>query len=116
MPSAISALGLDSIMPDLVQTQPEEAQRILRVELAPAGVGKIRQRCEGVVVLLCEPAIDQLLRGPLRLGGADVVGLEDGAQDALGGDRMTADELCVSATMQQKYWDHGLSVVVLRIT
>ena len=37
-----------------------------------------------------------MLRGPLRLGGTDVGGLEDGTEKALGGDRMIADELPVA--------------------
>ena len=43
-----------------------------------------------------EPAIDQPLRGLLRLGGADVGSLENGTQNALGGDRMIADEVPVA--------------------
>ena len=90
------ALGLDLIMPDLVQAQRVEPHRVLGVVLAPAVVGHLAERLERVVVSLREPAIDQPLRGPLRLGGAEVGGLEDGAQDALGRDRMVADEVAVA--------------------
>ena len=83
---------------DLVQAQRVEAHRVLGVELAPSVVGQLGQRLERVVVALGEPAIDQPLRGPLRLGGAEVGSLEDGAQVALGGDRVVADEVPVAAT------------------
>jgi hypothetical protein len=55
-------------------------------------------------------------RSPLRLGGADVVGFEKSTQDTLGGDRGIVDELLLPTTTPQKYHDHGLSMVVLRIT
>ena len=96
VPSAMSLLGVASIMSDLVQPERVEPQRVLRVELAPDVVGQLGQRLERVVVVLREAAIDQAPRGPLRLGGADIGGLEDGAHRALGRDRMVPDELRVA--------------------
>ena len=96
VPSAMSCVGAGVDHAGLVQAQRVEAQRVLRVVLAPAVVGQLRQRLERVVVPLREPAIDQTLRGALRLGGAEVGGLEDRAQHALGRDRMLADEVAVA--------------------
>ena len=93
VPSARSCVRARLDHADLVEAQRVEAHRVLGIELAPAVVGQLRQRLERVFVARREPAIDQTLRGPLRLGGADVGGLEDGTQKALGGDRMIADEL-----------------------
>src|SRR5262245_62869795 len=78
---------------DLVQAQRVEAHRVLRVELAPAIVGKLPKRLQRVIVLRRPAAIDQTSRSPFRVGGADVSGLEDGSQKALGGDRMVLDKV-----------------------
>jgi hypothetical protein len=50
------------------------------------------QGLERVIVLVCDPLVDQLSRDPLRLGGADVGSLQDRSQTALGRDRMGAHE------------------------
>ena len=96
VPSAMSCVGARLDHADLVQPKREEAQRVLGVELAPAGVRDLGQRLQRVVVALREPALDQTLRGLLRLGGADSLALRRARSDALGGDRMIADELPVA--------------------
>src|SRR5690606_37085029 len=80
----------------LVEAQCIEPERVRRVVLAPAVVRDLAQGLERIVVTVGEPAIDQPLRDALRLGDAKVGHLEDGAQYALGRDRMAADEFGVA--------------------
>ena len=62
VPSAMILLRARLDHAHLVQPQRVEAQRVLGVELAPAGVRQLVQRLEREVVALGEPAIDQPLR------------------------------------------------------
>src|SRR5262249_30948279 len=79
------------------------------VELAPPVVGQVAHGLERVLVVLRHALVDEEARGALGLGRADVGGLENGADGALGGHGMLADELLVAEIVQQKYCDHGRS-------
>ena len=116
VPSAMSAFGLDLIMPTSWRRSAIEAQRVPPGRTRATARRAARSASERVVVALSEPAIDQLLRGPLRLGGADVVGFEKARRTRLVATGWSRTNSLFPTTMQQKYCDHGLSVVVLRIT
>ena len=96
VPSARSAFGLDLIMPTSWRRSAKNRDRILRVELTPPVVRQLGQRLKRVIVSTGKPGIDQELCRPVRLRGADIGSLQDGAQISLGGDRMRAHELAVA--------------------
>jgi hypothetical protein len=93
VPSARISFGVEENHAHLVQPKRVEPQGVLGVVFAPAVVGDLVQRLQRVVEAPGEPGVDQLSRGLLRLGGAEVRGLENGPQVTLGGDRMTSDEV-----------------------
>ena len=98
VPSARSLLGLDLIMPGLVQAQRVEAHGVLGVELAPLGVRNLGQRLERVLVALVNPPSTSCCATRSGSAAQIVGGLEHGAQEALGGNRMIADEVPVART------------------
>src|ERR687885_16731 len=57
----------------------------------PLPVRQFVQRLQRVVVSRGEPPVDDALRHPLRFGGAEIGGLEDGAQHAFRRCRILAD-------------------------
>src|SRR4029077_17126231 len=97
----IGALGDDLLrarlyQPGFVQAQRIKPQRVLVIVFAPFVVRNLRECLEGIVVARREAAIDDALRRPGRLVGAQIGGLEDRPQYPLGCDRMVADELPVA--------------------
>ena len=88
--------------------------RVLGIVLAPAVVGELVERLQRVVVALGEAGMDQALRCPARIRGADIGRLQDRPQIAvaIGWARTNS----VAEHVQQKYSDQGLSTAVSRIT
>src|SRR6266540_3223415 len=78
------------------QPQREETDCILGVVFTPLIVRDFFQRLERIVVLGGETALDHALRHSHRIACAEVGRLEDGAQRALGRNRIFADEVPVS--------------------
>ena len=81
---------------ELAQTQRLETDRVLGVVLPPAAIGDVVQALPHIVVAGREAAIDQALRDPIGLGGANVGGPHHRAHDALGRDRVAADKIGVA--------------------
>src|SRR5215831_5418463 len=73
-----------------------EAQRVLGVVAAPARVPDALHHLEPDRIARLVASVDEKARHALRLGRADVGGLEDRAEDSLGGDRVAPDELAVA--------------------
>src|SRR6266508_6979950 len=80
---------------NLVQAQGVEAHCIRGVVLAPASIGDLLHRLQGVVVARRKALLHDELGGTFRLQGADGGRLQDGAHRALRGHRMGADERAV---------------------
>src|ERR1700682_1441607 len=68
--------------PDFMEAQRVETQRTVRVEGAPRVVGQLRNHLQRNVVPGLVAFLPQVPGGLLRFPGADVRGLEDGAQSA----------------------------------
>src|SRR5690348_14315215 len=83
----------------LLQPKPIEAERVLRVVIAPDVVPDLAQRLQRIVVACRIPLLDEQSRNAFGLGNAQVGGLEDRAQDPLGGNRIFAGNR-VSASLQ----------------
>src|SRR5262249_35436338 len=82
---------------ELVHPQTVEAQRVFRVELAPAVPWDLVQGLERAGVgKLDEAAVVHLPYGTLRLRPAQIGRLQDGAQHALGGNRIPLDKVRVA--------------------
>src|SRR6266446_3278394 len=99
-----------------MQAQRVEADRVLGVVLAPIIVWNVFQRLESVIIARGEAAIDEAPRDPRRLSGAEIGRLEDGAQHALGCDRVFADVVAVAQHHAAEMLRPGRSSAVLRIT
>lgn len=100
----------------LMEAEGIEAYAVLGIILALSAVRNVPHSLEGVFVALREASVHEKSRDPLRLEGAEIGGLQDRPQGALGGDRMLPHERRVPATIQQKYWDQGRSTALLTMT
>src|SRR6516162_4312470 len=74
-----------------MQPQSVEPDRVLGVVVPPSVVGKLADRLEGIVIAGGEAAIDEPPCDRRRIAGAKLGGLENGAQYALGRDRVLTD-------------------------
>ena len=80
-----------------MKAQGIKPDRVLGVVVPPFVVRQFAQGLQRVIVLPGEAPIDNVLRNPRRLGGAEVGGLEDGAHHPPGRDRVLLDVFPVAA-------------------
>src|SRR5581483_371681 len=79
----------------LVEAEGVEAHRVLRLVLAPAVIGDALHRLERKPVFFREPSLHDEPGRTLRIGGAEVGGLEQRSQGPLGRHGVLADEVAV---------------------
>jgi hypothetical protein len=72
-------VGVGAEVAELVQPECVEPQRVLWVELAPAGIGNIYQCLACNVIVRCKAFLDQSPCGTFGLHAAQISGLQDGA-------------------------------------
>src|SRR5215813_1956685 len=94
----LGALGDDLLWarrdhPGLVQTQRIEAHRVFGIILAPAVIGDLLHRLQGIIVAWCEASLYDEPGSALGLEGTNIGRLQDRTQRPFGGHRMLADKL-----------------------
>ena len=96
MPLAMICLRSRLDHAGLLKPQRVKPDRVFGIVLPPLVVRHVGHRLQGIVIVGRETVIDDLSRHALRLGDTKVRRFENGADDALGRDRVVLNEVGVA--------------------